>query len=234
MKKLLKGTNFRERLASSTVLIVLIALLVAIRDAKGFKIVFVLMGIIATLEFLLAARDGILAGAFGDIRFIMTEVVLVIVGVGATLLTMSRSDITLVLVSAVSCDVFAYFTGNILHDKVFKSRPFPKISPKKSWEGVIGGYAGAIIMTFVAMRLLGNFNLCFLLIAPVVAIFGDWLESLTKRILGIKDSNEIVLKRKLPSLKLIEKLMVGHGGYADRIDSWVAVSVLMLWMKLIH
>ncbi|MBQ2638645.1 phosphatidate cytidylyltransferase [Candidatus Saccharibacteria bacterium] len=232
MKKLLKSENFRERLITSTLLAVLIVLSLITVEARGFRFIFVFAGIVATAEFLLTARERVLAGDLRDDRSVLLELVLILVGVGAVFFNLTRSDIILILVSAVSNDVLAYFTGNLFHNKIFKAKPFPRISPKKSWEGLIGGYLGSIIITFLTMKLLGVFNLCFLLLAPSFAIFGDWLESFTKRTLEIKDSNEMILERNLFGLKPFERIMAGHGGYGDRIDSWVAVSTLMFWIKL--
>lgn len=89
-----------------------------------------------------------------------------------------------------------------------KHRLFPSISPKKSWEGSIGG---AITALAISQVLAWNFPfmsyLEWLGFGLVVVIFGTWgdlIESLMKRQLGIKDSGNI-----LP----------GHGGMLDRFDS---------------
>ncbi|MBR3727169.1 MAG: phosphatidate cytidylyltransferase [Prevotella sp.] len=104
-------------------------------------------------------------------------------------------------------DTGAYCTGSLFG----KHRLFPRISPKKSWEGSIGG---AILVLAVA-ALIGQLSIvnCQLSIVEwlglglVVVVFGTWgdlVESLFKRTLGIKDSGNI-----LP----------GHGGMLDRFDS---------------
>lgn len=107
-------------------------------------------------------------------------------------------------------DTGAYCAGSLFG----KHKLFPRISPAKSWEGSIGG--GVLVLIVAA--LIGYFtnqehNLHALTIIEwmglglVVAIFGTWgdlVESLFKRTLGIKDSGNI-----LP----------GHGGMLDRFDS---------------
>ncbi|MBQ8282891.1 MAG: phosphatidate cytidylyltransferase [Paraprevotella sp.] len=89
-----------------------------------------------------------------------------------------------------------------------KHRLFPRISPKKSWEGSIGGATVAI----AASQIIGTFDTSlhrweWLGLSLVVVVFGTWgdlVESLIKRQLQIKDSGNI-----LP----------GHGGMLDRFDS---------------
>ena len=107
-------------------------------------------------------------------------------------------------------DTGAYCTGSLLG----KHKLFPRISPGKSWEGSIGG---AVIVLVVAY-FIGNYEaglnsntgltvLQWMGLGLVVVVFGTWgdlVESLFKRTLGIKDSGNI-----LP----------GHGGMLDRFDS---------------
>ena len=108
-------------------------------------------------------------------------------------------------------DSGAYLIGSWLG----KHRLFPRISPKKSWEGSIGGGIVAIIVSQVIAAFIPfaenlTSMLCHLLwagLAMIVVVFGTWgdlVESLLKRKLGIKDSGNI-----LP----------GHGGMLDRFDS---------------
>ncbi|NDV65550.1 phosphatidate cytidylyltransferase [Bacteroides sp. 224] len=103
-------------------------------------------------------------------------------------------------------DTGAYCVGSLIG----KHRLFERISPKKSWEGSIGGGVLAIASSFALAHFfpistMGNWEWAGL--AFVVVVFGTWgdlTESLLKRQLGVKDSGNI-----LP----------GHGGMLDRFDS---------------
>lgn len=103
-------------------------------------------------------------------------------------------------------DTGAYCVGSLFG----KHRLFERISPKKSWEGSIGGALLAILLAI----LLGYYSdimsmLEWIGLAFVVVVFGTWgdlVESLMKRQLGVKDSGNI-----LP----------GHGGILDRFDSFL-------------
>lgn len=101
-------------------------------------------------------------------------------------------------------DSGAYLVGV----KFGKNRLFERISPKKSWEGSIGGATFTLIAAFILSLYVPYLTLGqWLILALVVVIFGTWgdlSESLLKRTLGIKDSSYI-----LP----------GHGGFLDRFDS---------------
>lgn len=101
-------------------------------------------------------------------------------------------------------DTGAYCTGMLFG----KHRLFERISPKKSWEGSIGGAVFCIAAAFALAHWVPVMNTMeWIGIALTVVIFGTWgdlTESLMKRHLGIKDSGNI-----LP----------GHGGMLDRFDS---------------
>lgn len=111
-------------------------------------------------------------------------------------------------------DSGAYFIGK----KWGKRSLCPTISPKKSWEGAIGGWVVVLIYTHLArewgwlgieMSWFGTMVLASVL--TIVSIVGDLLESLFKRNAGVKDSSQ---------------LLMGHGGVFDRIDSLLAVCAL--------
>lgn len=102
-------------------------------------------------------------------------------------------------------DVFAYLTGV----SIGKHRMCERISPKKSWEGFVGGIVGAMAMGALGNIVVGGGYLLWLGLAFIVAIssvLGDLVESMFKREAGIKDSGNI-----LP----------GHGGMLDRFDALI-------------
>jgi phosphatidate cytidylyltransferase len=111
----------------------------------------------------------------------------------------------LALVILIACnDTFAYFAGVIFG----KHKMAPSISPKKSWEGLIGGLiasliGGALIFhyTFDVAWYIGS---AIGLMTVVTATCGDLIESAIKRDLAIKD---------------MSNLLPGHGGIMDRLDS---------------
>ena len=116
------------------------------------------------------------------------------------------------LVSPWVTDVAAYFTGSFLG----KHKIVPAISPKKTWEGCIGGMIGcmAAMLAWVFLVVphpagvkdfqLLLFALLIGMVAGVVSQAGDWFASAIKRWSGIKDFGN---------------LLPGHGGILDRFDS---------------
>jgi phosphatidate cytidylyltransferase len=103
-------------------------------------------------------------------------------------------------------DTGAYCVGSLLG----RHKLFPRISPGKSWEGSVGGSLFVLAAAWAISYFLDGAILTtiqWLGLGLVVAVFGTWgdlVESLFKRTLGIKDSGNI-----LP----------GHGGMLDRFDS---------------
>ena len=109
-------------------------------------------------------------------------------------------------------DTGAYLSGRALG----KTKLFERISPNKTWEGFIGGFVLAMGVAFGLFHWFGGLTiLVWLLIAAVISIFGTWgdlVESMLKRSLGIKDSGHI-----LP----------GHGGFLDRFDGLLIAAPLV-------
>lgn len=111
-------------------------------------------------------------------------------------------------------DTGAYMVGCLIG----KHRLFERISPKKSWEGFFGGLGLSIIIAALAARfipdgfvLLSGYTqwIVFAVLVTVFSTWGDLCESLIKRTVGVKDSG---------------KLIPGHGGILDRIDSLLLVA----------
>lgn len=105
-------------------------------------------------------------------------------------------------------DTGAYISGMLLHN-YFPAKLFPRISPKKSWVGSIGGGVFTLLASVAAYKFFPETMSLWQWsgLALVVVVFGTWgdlIESLLKRTLSIKDSSHI-----LP----------GHGGFLDRFDS---------------
>jgi len=128
-----------------------------------------------------------------------------------------RNWVFLALLATFGSDTAAYFTGRALG----RHKLAPSISPGKTWEGTIAGFLGAIIISLLftipsPLSLpLGYWSAIILgLLISVFGQLGDLVESLLKRNMGVKDSG---------------KLLPGHGGALDRIDSVVFASVVVYY-----
>jgi len=118
-------------------------------------------------------------------------------------------------------DTAAYLIGTS-----FGKHPlFPRVSPLKSWEGFAGGLSvvllSALVMSYYIPDLFGGWQQ-WVILAAVIVVFGTWgdlIESLLKRTYGVKDSG---------------KLLPGHGGLLDRIDSaLLAAPAVYICLKII-
>lgn len=125
-------------------------------------------------------------------------------------LHLSLKEQMLVTLAAVVSDTAAYYAGCAFG----KHKIWPRVSPKKSWEGSIGGFMGSIAATMLIAclpygggPLHGGNVLLWLVVAVFLGIaaqLGDFFESALKRSCNVKDSGA---------------LLPGHGGILDRMDS---------------
>lgn len=133
-------------------------------------------------------------------------------------------------------DIFAYLFGKIFGGKVFKkSRPFPKVSKNKTWEGTILGLGMAILMVSIKIAAGGDLvtDWMYLLCGPL-ALCGDLYESYLKRKFKIKDSNEILIKNKFfRGVEMCVGGSEGHGGFLDRVDSTAFACTVLLLIALV-
>lgn len=116
-----------------------------------------------------------------------------------------------------SNDTFAYLTGRAFG----RTKLYEKVSPKKTWEGTIGGVVIAIVAALVyAYFLEENFlfwGIAGAIVAPM-AVVGDLIESKIKRTVGVKDTGAI---------------MPGHGGVLDRFDAVIfATPFFYIWLSI--
>jgi phosphatidate cytidylyltransferase len=106
-------------------------------------------------------------------------------------------------------DTGAYIFGVTLG----KHRMFERVSPKKSWEGFIGGGLTALLSGYIFSLIVPEISLIqWLIFSEIVVIFGtfgDLMESLMKRTVHVKDSGDVI---------------PGHGGLLDRFDSMLLVA----------
>ena len=119
----------------------------------------------------------------------------------------------LIIIAAIWInDTMAYIVGSFIG-----KTPLSKISPKKTWEGTIGG----IILAMTALGIIAGINayntssvIITAGIASIAGTFGDLFESKLKRLAGVKDSGSF---------------MPGHGGFLDRFDS-LLVATPFVWL----
>ncbi len=120
-------------------------------------------------------------------------------------------------------DSFAYIVGK----SIGKTKLFERISPKKTIEGFVGGVVFAVIASYIIAKYyiqIAESNLyIWIIIALIVGIFGtigDLIESKFKRIAAVKDSG---------------KIMPGHGGVLDRLDSVIFVApIIFLFYQILN
>lgn len=174
-------------------------------------------GALATLE--RARRGGGLWAGFGCLYVILPALAILwlrgdVAGVNAA----GFAKFIFIAVVVIAADSFAYLGGSTLQGP----KLIPKVSPNKTWSGLISGFVFGAITGAIAAWVIG-FSPAYgaLLALPVVAfaVLGDLLESVIKRNLNVKDSGGII---------------PGHGGLLDRIDSLmlivvIAAAVLILW-----
>lgn len=117
-------------------------------------------------------------------------------------------------------DTFAFLFGS----RFGRNKLFPRISPKKSWEGAVGGgvctiLAALLIAPYIEGLTVYN-NIVISCIVVVFGIFGDLLESMFKRSIEIKDSGNI---------------MPGHGGILDRFDAVVfVIPAIFVYLEFVY
>ena len=142
-----------------------------------------------------------------------------------------------VLLLVWMADIAAYAAGRTFGGKFTQGKLAPAISPGKSWEGVWGGVAAVVVLSFVWVffersgnsvfsgslytRLWAQHGVLVMLLGVVflsaMSVVGDLVESLVKRSAGAKDSSN---------------LLPGHGGVLDRVDA--LLPAVPLAMMLIH
>lgn len=124
-----------------------------------------------------------------------------------------------ILASIWICDSAAFFLGTAFG----KHKLFPRVSPKKSWEGAAAGFVFAILTMIAAKAIILDFfttwDVIFIgIIVGTIGQMGDLVESLLKRDAEVKDSSSLI---------------PGHGGIFDRFDS-LLLSAPFIYLYLVY
>ena len=126
-----------------------------------------------------------------------------------------RDWVLLALFATFAVDTTAYFIGRAWG----RHKMAPTISPGKTWEGAVGGLAGAIVAV-IALALLLDIDISYsemVILGFLIAVFaqlGDLAESKLKRSMGVKEAGNLI---------------PGHGGILDRLDSIVFTGVVVYY-----
>lgn len=116
-------------------------------------------------------------------------------------------------------DTGAYFAGTYFG----KTKLFERVSPKKSWEGSLGGTVLSLIFAYIFSIYFTDLKLtewlAISIIIVVTGTYGDLVESLFKRSMEIKDSGRV---------------LIGHGGFLDRFDGLLlSVPFILMFLKIL-
>ncbi len=141
-----------------------------------------------------------------------------------TMFVLSGYIIPIVIIASIWInDTMAYIVGSFIG-----KTPLSSISPRKTWEGTVGGVILSVVVVSLVFPLILfssadlSFSILLVFISAIAAVagtFGDLLESRLKRMAGVKDSGQI---------------MPGHGGFLDRFDSLVfATPFVWLFIKAV-
>ena len=180
----------------------------------AFKLFVVFFMTMAFIEFLsLRSKDS------NFILWAFLGICYVCVGLSSLLVLRSidnelDSYFTLMLFCGVTLnDTFAYIFGSLIGGKKIA----PSISPNKTYAGLLGGLIGSIAFILLFHRFVFALSIVdqciFIFIFSIIGFLGDLLESFLKRQANVKDSS---------------RLLMGHGGALDRVDSLILTSPLTL------
>lgn len=194
-------------------------------DAVPFKILFGLFSVVAGIELLSFFKK---ATHFKNVILAIIEIAFLVYG-SMFIAQIGVVEIWYIIFGVCGYDIFAYLCGKMLGGKIIKkSRPFPKVSKNKTWEGTVLGLTISVGLVFILTTVLGRADYIYLLCGPL-ALMGDLFESYLKRQFKVKDSNEIVIKNKFfEKLEVLVGGTEGHGGYLDRIDSTAFAATMLL------
>lgn len=212
-----------------------------VRHAEGIDAVLAVHGIVVAAAVILAACGfealaliALIAGLivvatlrFGE-KARLSAVGVLYVGLPAVALIWLRSGDTaaapygllaalFIVCCVIATDTLAYFAGR----GVGGPKLWPRVSPNKTWSGLIGGISGAALVGGIFGSLVPGANVVRLaaigLLLGLAAQGGDLAESALKRGFGVKDASSLI---------------PGHGGFMDRMDGFVVAAVVAVLIGL--
>lgn len=219
--------NFKVRVLVGTLMFAVAMIALYTFDAIPFKIIFGFFALISAVELFSFFKK---KRTFSHVILVIIETAFLFYGT----IFVAQIDVNhfwYIILGVPGYDIFAYLFGKLCGGKIFKkSRPFPRISKNKTWEGTILGIAMAMGMVSILMAVQGDFaaDWIYLLCGPL-ALCGDLFESFLKRQFKVKDSNEILIKNPwFAKLEMLVGGSEGHGGFLDRVDSTAFTASILL------
>ena len=216
----MKISEFYKRVIFGTLYVIILWSATSYSELS-FGVLFALIGIICTYEMwqLRKGQSKLIAFSYVLVPFIVIQFF------GFTdhnnpEFKFDSSPILVLFILTWVFDTFAYIVGS----KFGKNKILPKISPKKSWEGFIGGFIFTLLSVYFIDQYFECFSLYFLVLLAVIIPFtasaGDFIASYYKRIANVKDSGIII---------------PGHGGMLDRMDAFmISIPVLYILINLLN
>jgi len=188
---------------------VILSLVISCGDAKNVSPFVVILLLILSLLFMATSKNlsstishiGITLFGIFYIGFLLSHVVLI------RNIVDGKLWVLFLMVTVWAGDIFALFIGSLFG----KRKLYPKISPKKTYEGLAGGVVGSVAVALIfALVFIPRFDKgpCILLAIGMGLLgqLGDFTESMLKRSAQVKDSGSLI---------------PGHGGMLDRLDSFL-------------
>lgn len=188
-------------------------------SALTLSILFFIIGIISFYEMwkLRKGKTKILAFLFISIPFIIIHF-FGIINLASENNQFDSDIILFIFILTWTFDTFAYIFGL----NFGKTKIMPSISPKKSWEGFIGGFAFTFLSAYITsihfIEIETVKAITISLFLPFTATVGDFTESYYKRKAGVKDSGNFI---------------PGHGGMLDRMDAFmITIPILYIYLNI--
>ena len=203
------STNLKTRIISGTIMFV-VAIIAICFSKNLFFLLIIVITILMTFEWLELIKE-----VEDKRKWQLIGLVYILIPMFSLLKLREFNFNILLWVFAVICatDIFAYFTGKNFGG----AKLMPTVSPNKTWLGLAGGVIASIVIGFLSSFMFSGSIIFFIMISATLSVIeqiSDLIESKIKRILGVKDSSNII---------------PGHGGILDRLDGIILVAPTALF-----